>query len=233
VITHPGAAPRRGRAAGGQCEETLGECPPYNPPPTPVQPAPRRLLRHPLADRGHDVYETPDVAVHALLAVERLPRRLWEPACGPGAIVRVLRAAGHDVVASDLVDYGCPDSRAGINFLTETRAPPDVGAIVTNAPFRHAAAFVAKGLALCPVVIMLLRLSFLESVRRGPILDTGTLARVHVFANRLPMMHRHGWTGPRATSSVAHAWYVFDRRHTGPITLTRVTWKVDHFNGGR
>ena len=62
--------------------------------------------RHPLKDRGDDCYETPREAVHALLRVERIPSVVWEPACGPGAIVRELRAAGHIVHASDLVDYG-------------------------------------------------------------------------------------------------------------------------------
>ena len=46
-------------------------------------------LAHPLADRGDDVYDTPEVAVEALLKVENLPRGVSEPACGPGAIVRV------------------------------------------------------------------------------------------------------------------------------------------------
>ena len=47
------------------------------------------------------IAKTPQEAVLALLRVERLPHRIWEPACGPGAIVKVLRAAGHDVVAAD------------------------------------------------------------------------------------------------------------------------------------
>jgi hypothetical protein len=38
----------------------------------------RQVQRHPLAERGHDLYETPDVAVEALLRVERLPHRIWE-----------------------------------------------------------------------------------------------------------------------------------------------------------
>jgi ParB-like nuclease domain len=65
----------------------------------------------PYAERGVDLYQTPAAAVRALLDVEKLPRRLWEPACGPGAIVRVLRAAGHEVLASDLVDYGASLTR--------------------------------------------------------------------------------------------------------------------------
>src|SRR5262249_46930029 len=62
---------------------------------------------HPYADRGVDLYETPAPAVRALLKEESLDGPIWEPACGPGAIVRVLRAAGHRVIATDLVDYGC------------------------------------------------------------------------------------------------------------------------------
>jgi hypothetical protein len=51
--------------------------------------------RAPLSERGPDCSETPDVAIKALLRVERLPHAIWEPACGSGNIVRVLRAAGH------------------------------------------------------------------------------------------------------------------------------------------
>ena len=62
-----------------------------------------------LSERGDDLYETPPVAVTALLERETLPSVVWEPACGPGAIVGVLRAAGHTVIATDLNDWGCPD----------------------------------------------------------------------------------------------------------------------------
>jgi hypothetical protein len=50
--------------------------------------------------------------VEALLAAEQLPGVIWECACGPRAIVRVLRRAGHKVYATDLVDYGCEDADA-------------------------------------------------------------------------------------------------------------------------
>ena len=53
-----------------------------------------------LAERGDDLYETPPVAVEALLSVENLPSHLWEPACGPGSIVNALRRAGHTVMAA-------------------------------------------------------------------------------------------------------------------------------------
>lgn len=79
------------------------------------------VQRHALSEHGNDLYETPPEAVHALLKVERLPRHIWEPACGPGAITHILRAAGHIVHATDLVDYGCPDSEAAVDFLMETQ----------------------------------------------------------------------------------------------------------------
>jgi len=152
--------------------------------------------RHSLADRRDDCYETPPEAVLALLEVERIPSTVWEPACGPGAIVQVLRASGRTVYASDLVDYGCPDSESRIDFLMERRAPAGIATIVTNFPFKNAAQMVEHALELCPLVIVLLRLTFMESERRSGVLDSGHLARVHVFRKRLPMMHRRGWEGP-------------------------------------
>ena len=54
--------------------------------------------------------QMPEVAVEALLKVESFPTVLWEPACEPGAIVRVLRRHGHVVYATDLVDC-CLENR--------------------------------------------------------------------------------------------------------------------------
>ena len=54
--------------------------------------------RHPFVERGPDLYETPAPVTCALLKVEPLlqaRRHIWEPAAGRGAIVAVLREAGH------------------------------------------------------------------------------------------------------------------------------------------
>lgn len=185
-----------------------------------------------LADRGNDLYETPPVAVHALLANEDVPQAIWEPCCGPGSIVRELRATGRQVYATDLVDYASPDQDChGWDFLMERQPPLGVEAIVTNPPFKNANEFVQHALSLCPKVMMLLRLAFIESDRRGPILDNGHLARVHVFRNRLPMMHRAGQgiveAEKRTSSAMAFAWFVWDRKHSGPIELRRISWQAE------
>src|SRR5215471_5212255 len=101
---------------------------------------------HTHAERGLDLYETPSVAVEALLRVEKLPHRIWEPACGPGAIVNVLRAAGHQVIGSDIADYGDPTHFYGRDFLRETKVPVGCQAIVTNPPFRIVELFVTHAL---------------------------------------------------------------------------------------
>jgi predicted RNA methylase len=187
--------------------------------------APYRPQKAPLAHRGDDLYETPPVAVHALLRAEQLPQRIWECACGPGSIARVLRARGHEVYASDLVDYESPDQNAhGVDFLLEHRAPDGVETVITNPPYKLAAQFVEHALELCPLVIMLLPLTFIAGQRRAAILEAGSWARVHVFKNRLPRMHRAEWKGPRATSTVEFAWFVWDRSHRGPTELHRISW---------
>lgn len=180
----------------------------------------------PLSERKDDLYETPPEAVHALLGVERLPQILWEPACGPGAIVRVLRASGRQVYATDLVDYASPDQdMAGWDFLMERQAPIGVQAIVTNPPFKNCTEFVAHALTLAPKVVMLMRLAFLESEKRRDVIDQSPLARVHIFRKRLPMMHRAGWEGRKSNSGMAFAWFVWEQGYVGAPTLHRVSWE--------
>src|SRR5579883_2790515 len=101
------------------------------------------------------------------------------------------------------------------------------GGCRTNPPYKLANKFVSHALALgIPKVVMLLRLAFLEGQGRTPILDQGLLARVHVFRNRLPRMHRSGWDGPHASSSIAFAWFVWDLAHRGPTELRRLSWEA-------
>jgi hypothetical protein len=194
-----------------------------------------QVQRHSLEERGVDLYETPAVAVEALLRVLPLPAgKIWEPACGRGAIANVLRAHGHDVVCTDLVDYGV-DSTAtyGVDFLKTIELPPGVTSIVTNPPYKCANEFVAHALGLCPNVVMLLRLAFWESERRSSILDDAGLKWKFTFRKRLPMMHRDGWSGPRAGSSIPFAWFVWNRAHTGPPELHRISWEEVRAQSGK
>jgi hypothetical protein len=184
-----------------------------------------QVSQHPHRDRGNDCYSTPAVAVDALLKVQTLPYRIWECAAGHGNIVNVLREAGHVVVASDNVHYDFAlDFEA--DFLKVTQAPAGIEAVVTNPPFMHATDFVEHALELCPRVFMLLRLAFLESKRRSEVLDTGMLAAIHPFIDRLPFLHRGSWTGPRASSAIPFVWLVWDRNHQSQaVHFERISWR--------
>jgi len=181
--------------------------------------------RHALKDRKNDLYETPVCATETLLRECALPANIWEPACGRGAIANVLLASGHEVIQTDLVDYG--DGHGGVDFLMEWRAPEGVEIIVTNPPFKLANEFVRKSLTLVPRCIMLLRLAFLEGAGRSDIID-GHLTEVLVGIERLPMMHRDGWEGPKKSNAAQpFAWFIFDRDPPPAhiTTLRRVSWR--------
>jgi len=178
--------------------------------------------QHTYKERGDDAYFTPTVAVEALLQVEKLPEKIWEPACGSGNIVKVLRAHGHTVYASDLHDYGCGQS--DVDFLTTDAIPP-AQAIVTNPPFKLIQKFVERALQLSPLTIVLARLAFYESERRSKLLEQSGLRTIHVFRNRLPMMHRKDWAGPKASSAIVFAWFCWQKDYTGLTTIDRISWE--------
>jgi hypothetical protein len=185
-----------------------------------------QVQRHTLAERGDDAYMSPPPATVTLLKHVQLPHRLWECACGDGTgIVDPLRAAGHEVIGSDLVDYGRPDCFWRRDFLMERKVPDGCEGIVTNPPYKLVEQFVEHALALSPLVAMLLRLAFFESEKRCAILEDCGLARILVFRKRLPMMHRRGWEDKKGNSGMAFAWFIWDRDHRGPTTIERISWE--------
>jgi len=192
-----------------------------------------QVQRHPNAERGLDLYETPAPATETLLRIERgIPARVWEPAAGRGAITRILQAHGHKVISSDICDYGFPLDFVD-DFLAQERMPADCSCILTNPPFQWVEAFVAHALELSPLVIMLLRLAFFEAGSGGQkkhklrahVLDGIPPARIHVFRRRLPMMHRDLWAGKKANSGMAFSWWIWERSYSGPTTIDRISWE--------
>jgi hypothetical protein len=121
----------------------------------------------------------------------------------------VLREAGHIVFGADVVNYGWPHTMAR-DYLAEPVVMNGVG-IVTNPPFRLAEKFIRKAiLDGTHYHAWLLRPNFLESTGRMPLWRDHPPSRVWFSGRRLPTMHREGWTGPRATSNQAFAWYIWD-----------------------
>jgi hypothetical protein len=80
-----------------------------------------------------DFYPTPAWVTECLLSKVRLRGPVWEPCCGDGAIAKVLTAAGHEVVATDLADRGF--GAAGIDFFATSHLPESCRTLVTNPPY--------------------------------------------------------------------------------------------------
>lgn len=188
----------------------------------------------------NDFYPTPPSAVEALLTVERFRRKIWEPACGTGDMVRPLQAAGHLVIATDLVDRGFGYCGDHWNFL-ERRDPEPEADIISNPPFKLAQAFIQHALNLtrprlwevggkpvgtAPKVAMFMRLAFLEGRERAPWFPTTPLARVYVMSARVKIQRGRLAVSSDKGGTMAFAWYVWQHGHQGPPSLHFLDWKI-------
>jgi hypothetical protein len=163
------------------------------------------------ADRdGPDYFPTPGWATRALIMSETFKSDIWEPACGDGAMSRVLHETGLPVFSSDLYDRGF--GRSGVDFLTAKKRATN---IVTNPPYNAAEGFVKAGLRLTKQKLaLLLRLAVLEGVNRQKTIFLKTPpSRVWVFSERItfypPGVVRAG------SGTTAYAWFVWDKATQG------------------
>ena len=152
-----------------------------------------------------------------------LPKVIWECACGNGKLSAEFGRLGHTVISTDLVDRGYGIS--GVDFL-KLDVPPSTRltdfAIVTNPPFKHAEAFVRKGLELAPdgtIVAMFLRTLFLESVARKKLFEEHPPRYVMVASRRV-----NCWkptVSEDCSSAMSFSWFVWEKGYKG---TTQLVW---------
>ncbi len=192
--------------------------------------------------RGANFYQTPRVAVLSLLAHESFTETIWEPACGHGAISAVLEEKGYCVVLSDLVDRGTISAAGAVqsvgDFLHSRPAAAGEGPdIVTNPPYGECLnAFVTHALRVHKPrkLALLLNLNFqcgFADEDRNFVMDLNPPSRVYAFKRRLPMMHREGYEGEKASSRMNTGWFVWERnadgsygRSDGWMLTRRIDW---------
>ena len=158
-----------------------------------------------------DFYPTPAVLTEPLIDRFRvhLDGGVWEPACGDGAICKVLAKHGIESVATDLVDRGYGESRR--DFLLELKPPAGVDAIVTNPPFSLWRQFAEHALAMDVGLVALLgRLQLLEGKRLSALFQETQLTRVMVSAGRINMLPA-GAEDKGHNGMIAWAWFVWQR----------------------
>jgi hypothetical protein len=166
--------------------------------------------------KQNDAYYTPSWVTEALIN-SGYPFRgpVWEPACGNGNIVNVLKHR-FQVVATDM-------ATTEIDFMKCDLAVPGVQAIITNPPYTESATFIQHAIDLMrPVggqVAMLLRTDYDHAATRKYLFGS-----CPQFAKKLVLLKRIVWFveangKPKASPSFNHAWYVWDWRHDGLPTI--------------
>ena len=112
--------------------------------------------------RKLDFYPTPSDVTHALMIFLKLKEQvIWEPACGDGAMSKVIESYGHSVISSDIriTGYGI----GGVDFLTERK---HCDAIITNPPFSISSEFITHALSQAKVVAMVLKSQYWHAKKR-------------------------------------------------------------------
>jgi type I restriction-modification system DNA methylase subunit len=117
--------------------------------------------------RELDFYPTPPDATHALMKfltenkIIQEDSLVWEPACGNGAMSKVIQEYVTDVYSTDLrhTDFG----HGGKDFMSSTF---DCDAVITNPPFNISEEFIKHSLKQAPVVAMLLKSQYWHAQKR-------------------------------------------------------------------
>lgn len=165
----------------------------------------------------NDYYATESKATELLLELEQFSPDIWECACGQGHMSEVLKAAGYNVVSTDLIDRGY--GQGNVDFLRCTGQFP--GSIVTNPPYKYAQEFVEHALELVPEgekVAMFLKLQFLEGKARRELFKKYPPKTVYVSSSRL-ICAKNGEFDKVTSSAVAYCWYIWEKGYTGDTII--------------
>jgi hypothetical protein len=169
-----------------------------------------------------DFYPTPAWVTECLLGSVTLRGPIWEPCCGDGALAKVLSAAGHDVVATDLADRGF--GRGGVDVLKTSEMPDGCRALVTNPPYGDGGAKARTGKASLQMLAftehtirlarqadgqlaLLVRFQWIAGRRVATLLTEASLHSVIVLTRRIQWFD-HG--SATKTAQHHHAWIFFD-----------------------
>ncbi|MGB4107748.1 MAG: SAM-dependent DNA methyltransferase [Alphaproteobacteria bacterium] len=155
-----------------------------------------------------DFYPTPEPVTEALIRAERkhlsVFTHVWEPACGQGAMAKVIEREGYSVIGTDLVDRGYGEG--GVDFMRcDTLKAP---AIITNPPYKDdlPEAFIMKAHTLGTVYLaLLLKAQFFHTAGRYRLWNNFRPAREYKLTWRPDFLGLGGGT-------MDCSWWVWDWR---------------------
>lgn len=156
--------------------------------------------------RANDYYPTPTDAIQPLLDLiqfETIKSGMLfaEPCRGVAQSIYSFLPEGSEY---------CELSEGKDYFKSEWQVPPDC--IITNPPFSLAKEFLEKSLKEADVCIYLLRLGFLESVKRKEFHQANPVDHLVVLSKR------PSFTGDGKTDGTGYAWYIYDPKNRLGLT---------------
>lgn len=167
-----------------------------------------------------DYYATPAdaAAVGARLTLEHAGERaiVLDPAAGDGALLRAARQAGLLAVGIEVDEERARASGSICDDAISGAPWPPAHAVIMNPPFMRAEAFVARALRHAPVVVALLRLSFLGSKQRASLLTKAPKPDMHLLVRR-PSFNGKG------SDNVDVCWFVWAPTSSGRW------WRVESY----
>lgn len=170
-----------------------------------------------VTSRPFDMYYTPESVIDNFLSHYKLRQgAILECAAGNGAFIRSIRKAGYknkiyaneirDSEHSKLIHSGA-DVVSHKDFINDDiNISDNISTIFTNPPYSIAQEFLEKCFNDYPnaEVIMLLRLAFLESVKRQPFWNKYPPNSLYVLSKR------PSFTGNNKTDATAYCWIVWN-----------------------
>jgi hypothetical protein len=178
----------------------------------------------------NDLYRTPPLATYILCKYSNPPKKVVEPCAGFGNIAAELIRNGHNVVCYDLNEY--PETlvpiTTGVNALDLVK-PEDYDGLITNPPYasdfpRKLAEKAVKEYA---YVALLLRLTFLEGIRRKSLFEKHPPTQILFFSDRVRFNY-HGIEAverkDQIDGMIAYAWFIWAKYHEGPHSSARMRW---------
>jgi hypothetical protein len=138
-----------------------------------------------------DFYASPPECVTSFLAMEAEHlhgKKIWEPACGDGAISKILEDAGFDVLSTDLIYRGYGEGDKDFLWTMET----DCDAIITNPPFNLSEKFIWHALETLDVkyLALLLKSQYWHSKKRAILFEKHPPAIVYPLTWRPDFLNK-------------------------------------------
>ncbi len=151
-----------------------------------------------------DFYSTPKIATEEIIKRIKFEGNILEPACGTGAISKILsKTLSNEIISKDKVYRGYGEQK---DFFEETERYDN---IITNPPFKYAKEFIEKALTIAnKKVVMLSKIQLLEGQKRFELFEKYPPTYVYVFVSHLPYMR--GDIEQKESSAMCLCWYVWE-----------------------